>query len=142
MRWLGKGRLRFLRGQRGFTLIEVLVAVAILGAIGVVFMNAMATSFRSTGIQDEQITAESLARTQLEIIKAAPYALTYEDLKISVPFQYFITIESQYVSWNDLDDVLPDVWVPSVDNELLKITVRVSREGGETLLIVEALKIK
>ena len=146
MRRLGKGRLRFLRGQRGFTLIEVLVAAAILAVIGVVFMNAMGTSFRSTGIQDEQITAESLARTQLEIIKAATYAPTYENLKISAPPQYFITIESPYVSWNDLDAVppdTPDTWVvESVDNELQKITVRVSREGGKTVVMVEALKIE
>lgn len=120
-------------------MIEVIVAVAILGAIGVVFMNAMATSFRSTGIQDEQITAESLARTQLEIIKASDYLVNYEDLKISEPFQYFITIESPYVLWDEENDE----WVESVDDtKLQKITVRVSREGGEAVLMVEALKIK
>ena len=140
IRWLGKVRFRFIKEQRGFSLIEVVVAVAILGVIGVVFMNAMATSFRSTGIQDEQITAESLARTQLEIIKASDYLVNYNHLKISTPSQYSLTIESPYMEY--FDDVA-DVWVESVnDTKLQKITVRVFREGGKALLMVEALKIK
>ena len=136
---VGKGRFGFFQEERGFTLVEVLVAVAILAVIGVVFMNAMTTSFRSVGIQDEQITADSLARTQLEIIKAADYAPTYE-VTVEVPFQYSIPpIESPYVLWDEENDE----WVESVnDTKLQKITVRVSREGGKAVLMVEALKIK
>ncbi len=140
MRWLRKGSFRFLQGQRGFTLIEVVVALGILAFIGVVFISAMFTGFRSTGIQDEQITAESLARTQLEIIKASDYLVNYDHLKINEPPQYFITIESPYVEY--FDDVA-DVWVESVDDtNLQKVTVRVSREGGKPVLMVEALKVE
>ena len=44
---------RFFRGQTGISFVEVVVAVAILAFIGVAFMSAMTTGFRSTGIQDE-----------------------------------------------------------------------------------------
>ena len=73
MRLLRKGRLRFLRGQRGISLIEVLVAVAILGAIGVAFMTSMNTAHKSVGVLDEKTQAEALARSQLEQIRDAPY---------------------------------------------------------------------
>ncbi len=141
MRWLRRGRSRFFQGQMGFTLLEALVAVAILAFIGVVFMSAMNTSFRSAGIQDEQVTAESLARTQLEEIKAATYTNSY-NVTVEMPSQYSLTIESPYVSWNDADDVPPDVWIESGNNTgLQKITVRVS-SGGKALVMVEALKVE
>lgn len=133
---LAKLRLRLPHGQAGISLVEVLVAAAIMAAIGVVFMAAMTTGFRSAGIQDEQLTAESLARSQLEIIKSAPYAVSYT-VNVTMPFQYLITIESPYVLWNSNNDT----WVVSGNNtHLQKITVKVSREGGKPVLAVEALK--
>ena len=39
-----KGRFGFFREQRGFTLAEVLIAVAILAAIAVVFISALDTN--------------------------------------------------------------------------------------------------
>ncbi len=69
MKWLGKGRLRFLRGQRGFTLIEVLVAAAILAAIGVGLLNALDTNAKATRTLDEKVVAVNLITTYFEAIK-------------------------------------------------------------------------
>ena len=73
MRWLSKGRLRFLRGQRGFTLIETIVAVAIFAAIGVVLMSGLSTGYKSLEISQESTYAEGLAKSQVEYIKAQDY---------------------------------------------------------------------
>jgi len=82
------------------TLIEVLVAVAILAAIGVTFITAMNTAHRNVGLLDEKTQAEALARSQLEQIKNAPYPddpyvqgdQVYDDYKIDLPTQYSIVI--------------------------------------------------
>ncbi len=93
MRWSGKMILRFLKGQGGFSLIETLVAASILAAIGVVFMTAMYTGYRSVGIVDEKLQAETLARSQLEDIKNS----TYQDsgiypVTVQCPSRYSIVI--------------------------------------------------
>lgn len=59
--------------SRGFTFIEVLLAVAILGVIGIAFMSALATASSVLIIGDERTTAESLVRRQLEYVKGQGY---------------------------------------------------------------------
>ncbi len=60
-------------GESGVTLIETLVALAVLGLIAVVFLSGLATAARATLIADEQATAESLARSEIEYVKSQDY---------------------------------------------------------------------
>ena len=73
MKWLRKGRLRFLQGQRGIGLIETVVALAILGLVGVAFLNGLSTTSRAVMISQENVAAESLANSQVEYIKTQDY---------------------------------------------------------------------
>ena len=103
-------------GQKGMTLLETLVALGILALIGVAFMSALSTGTRSTAILDEQVQAESLARSQLEDIKKS----TYDDIE---PIEYPVTA-----------DCPPGYEVsikvqPNEDNTLQEIAVTVYREG-------------
>ncbi len=73
MRWLGKERFRFLRGQRGIGFVETLVALAILATIGVVFLNGLFTTSKIVAISQESVAVESLAKSQIEFIKSQAY---------------------------------------------------------------------
>lgn len=90
---MANSRLRLLREQKGLTVIEVLVTVGILAAIGVAFMTSMSTAYKCVGTLDEKSQAEALARSQLEQIKS----LAYQDsgnysVTVSLPPQYSMSI--------------------------------------------------
>lgn len=59
--------------ESGISLIEAVVALAILGVIAVSFINGMTGASEANFIADEQTTAESLARSQMEQVRTADY---------------------------------------------------------------------
>jgi len=60
-----------LRGRsRGFTLIEVLVAMALMGIIAIAFVGGLGTASQAALTGDIRATAESLARSQMEYVKS------------------------------------------------------------------------
>ncbi len=75
--------MRFITGQKGLTLIEVLIAIAILGMIAVPFLTALSTSSRGLIIADERTAAESIVRTEMEYVKNSPYNPTGFSYNIS-----------------------------------------------------------
>jgi prepilin-type N-terminal cleavage/methylation domain-containing protein len=62
-----------INSERGFGLVEVLMALALLGIIAVAFVMAINVASRAILIADERTTAESLAKSQLEYIKEQNY---------------------------------------------------------------------
>lgn len=64
---------RALRNEKGFTLVEVIIGLAILGLIAIAILAGLAIGSRAIITADEKATAESLARSQMEYIKNQPY---------------------------------------------------------------------
>ena len=62
-------------GQRGVAFLEILVGLALLGIIGVAFINGMTSTFKAVGISQERVAAESLAKSQIEYLKVQDYIL-------------------------------------------------------------------
>ena len=62
------------RPQRGLSLIEALIAVALLGIIGVAVISAVMTAVRSDGQHRSRSTAAVAARNYADALDAAPYA--------------------------------------------------------------------
>jgi len=62
-----------MKGEKGFSLIETIVAMGLLGIVSAVFLGSIGTAAKATMINDEQVTAEILARNQIEYIKSCQY---------------------------------------------------------------------
>lgn len=140
---------RFFQRQKGISLVETLIAVSILGAIGVVFMTSMITAHRSVGILDEQLQAEALIRSQLEDIKDAPYQDSgVYPVTVNVPPQYsvVITVESP-TCIGTADDCIPlEELMGGPITTIQEVTVSIFRPSGDgenrTILSVSAYKVK
>jgi prepilin-type N-terminal cleavage/methylation domain-containing protein len=62
--------------SRGFTLVEVLVAIALMATIAVAVLGALSTASLALITADKQATADSLARSQMEYVKNQDYNST------------------------------------------------------------------
>ena len=136
MRRLLKGKFKLFRKQKGFTLIETLVGIAIFAAIGVALMSGLSTGYKSLDISQEKTYAESLAKSQVEYIKSQDYISVvnyptggpYEVIDIPAHLAgagYVVEISSPEI-----------VGVAGVSGfELQSITVKVKRHGRVKLNI-------
>ena len=67
--------IRLMKREEGFSLLEVLIALAIIGVIAATFLTALSVSSKSVLISDERATAESLARSQMESVREQGYEM-------------------------------------------------------------------
>jgi prepilin-type N-terminal cleavage/methylation domain-containing protein len=152
--------------SRGFTLIEVLIALAILAIVAVAFLSALATASTALILGDERTTAESLARTQLEYVKSQNYTAvsnatgeaSYGPPIGGIPLGYWIrSLEWQgYQNYPDIDyfytnstDILGVAWDSANctaaynDTGLQIVTVIIYHEGtAGPVLTTTAYKVE
>ncbi len=64
-----------MKNEKGFTLIGVMIALALLGVIAVALLGALATASHAIIVADEHATAESIARSQMEYAKNQDYII-------------------------------------------------------------------
>ncbi|MBL7208562.1 MAG: hypothetical protein ISS52_00545 [Dehalococcoidia bacterium] len=116
-------------GEWGFTLVEAVVALAILGMVGSVFLHGAAVGSKTVMVSQERVAAESLAKSQMEDTKAqlyVPEATSYP--QITIPSDLAGRGYDVEVSADPLHDGIQE------------ITVSVTR-GGETLWTIVDYKM-
>ena len=130
---------KFMSTESGVTLLETLVALAILGFVAVAFLSGLTTAARATFIADEQATAESLARSEIEYVKSQEYEPAGQ-------YQYRVQREefetAGYTTDTTVDSIDPDTGEtlqPGQDEGIQKITVTVERNGNP-IITVESYK--
>ncbi len=111
-----------LGNERGATLVEVAVAVALVAVVVTVLLNGATTHAMATRSVDGNSVAIQLARTQLEDIKASAYLAAYPVTAIPPSAEYVVS-----------------VGVVVEQPNLERVTVTVTRSGA-TLLAVEMYK--
>jgi prepilin-type N-terminal cleavage/methylation domain-containing protein len=119
-----------LKQEKGVTLLETLVALAILSVISVAFMSGLTTSTKATVIADEQTTAESLARNQMEYVKN----YTYQTNATEYPIDPSLTVPD---TWEVLSCTAEALHTP--DDGLQEVTVTI-QHNGETVFTMTGYK--
>jgi prepilin-type N-terminal cleavage/methylation domain-containing protein len=135
-RWAFPGFRSALNGEQGLNLIEVLIALAILAAVAGVFLVATATSSKAVMVGQEQVSAEGLAKSQMESIQQQTYRADGLYAKLSqsqIPAGYDIQITVVRLD--------PQGLHTGADEGLQKITDNVTH-GGKTVFTLEGYKCK
>ena len=123
--------------QRGFTVLEALLALALVGIILVGILGALGTSSQATLIDDEQTTGDNLAESQLEHLRGQAYDSTGSPPQYSlisaVPEGYSISL-----AITRLD---PEGDGAGDDDGLQKAVVTVQHRNS-TVATLEAYKVR
>ena len=111
-----------MKGNKGFAFIETAVALALLGTVAAVFIGTIGTATKATIVADEQVTAESLVRSEIEYVKDC----TYQYDATEYPIDPALDIPSGWSMPNPAVEALH-----GTDDGIQKITITVQRYGED-----------
>jgi prepilin-type N-terminal cleavage/methylation domain-containing protein len=152
--------MRLVRSQKGQTLIEVLIAVALLGMLATAFLGGLFAALKADIIADERAVCQSLSQSHLEFVKSQAWST--KPTEVGVNFTYTVTSSGisgspagQEPSWFNSVPLIPEryhgyslqVEINNIKGEsdekitLRQITVEVYRIG-EPKLTLEGYKAK
>lgn len=117
--------------EKGFSLLETIVAIAVLGLVAVAFLGGLGTSTKATMTTGERAIAESLARSELEYVRNCTYQYDTDEYDINP----MLDIPE---SWSMTPPVVESVH--ATDDGLQKVTVSVER-NGKTVLSLFTYKV-
>ena len=136
-------RLAVFADERGMSLVEVLVSVAIIAIVFTAFLSALSTATWGVAVAREQVTAQNLARAQLECIQdhtyvsgAAPISYT-TTCAVTQLSSYPMDVSISY--WDSSTEAFTSD--PLADSDMQWITVTVYH-NSESVFTIEKYKVE
>jgi type II secretory pathway pseudopilin PulG len=111
-----------MRGEKGITLLETILALAILGVISASFLGATATTSTARVTADERASGKILAESLMEGIKKDLYATSYN-----------ITVPADFAGYSANVTVVEN-------NNIQDISIRIERRNREVYTL-ESYKV-
>jgi prepilin-type N-terminal cleavage/methylation domain-containing protein len=108
-----------MKSEKGSTLIEVLLALALLGIISASFLGATMQTTKSRVTADERSSAKILAESLMDTVKKQPYASSYNGT-IIIPGEF-----AGYTANCTVEDMY----------NIQKLTIAVQHQGREILTL-------
>jgi type II secretory pathway pseudopilin PulG len=105
----------------GFSLIEIVVGVALFAVLGVAVLGALGTAAKVLNVTNENQIAASLAESQMEYIKNQPYQTSYSPAQVPDVYAGFTVI-------------IDTAAVDARDSNIQKISIVVSHEGKPVII--------
>jgi type II secretory pathway pseudopilin PulG len=131
-----------MRGERGETLLELVIAVMIMGVAMVAIVGGLAVSIRMSDIHRKQATAGTAARDYAEALETSVAKGGYVDACHSTtPYTTVYTVPSGYSSAVAVQYWTGSAWTSSctTDIGLQQVTVTVTssdQRAAETVTVV------
>ncbi|OGN95225.1 MAG: hypothetical protein A2Y89_02435, partial [Chloroflexi bacterium RBG_13_51_18] len=105
--------------EKGTSILEVIVALALLGIIGVLFLGSAVNSTNARYTADERASAKILAESIIDTVKKMEYASAYE-----------ITIPDEFTGYT------ADITVDNMANSnIQKVTVVIEHRDRDVLTL-------
>ena len=110
--------------QGGFSLVEVLISVALMSIVAVGFLTALSTAPKTIVTTDEQETAKNIAEMQMEHIRELPYAGNYSPMPMPAEYAgYSVATDGGVIYAQNITD--------HVTGQIQEIAITIKRDNRE-----------
>ena len=161
-KWTKKTGRALRASEKGISIVEVLIAMVILGVIAVPFLMGMSTAFKGNIVANSQSKALSLAQSWLDIVRnksktpykfavpPSPGEVTYYTTGeiILDPIYNGYEIWSEDSSGTEVPGIIGVPWDNTLDSPSLtdvglqKVKLVIKDAGDKTILTLETFKVK
>jgi prepilin-type N-terminal cleavage/methylation domain-containing protein len=127
-----------IRAQRGFSLIEAMIALLLVSMVATTLLGSFSTSYRAVIITDNQYQAETLVKGEIDSIKSQDY-IDYSQTGHAV--YSLVSSPNSFTIQVDVVPINPVTGQPSPsDNGIQLITVSVIH-NSQTLRVLQDYKV-